>query len=99
MIANKFLEVARLHIRRVDARNEVARVMRKKRARRVEHLAIDAQNHLAIRDVQLVAQILGVVDVAPQLANFNAAFFLLRFTSSGLPGSENAYFTASNASP
>jgi hypothetical protein len=50
--------------------------VRQKCLRRVEHLAIDAQNHLAIRDVQLLAKILGVVDVAPEFANFNLSFFL-----------------------
>ena len=99
VIAHEFLKIGRRDIRRVKTRDEVPRVARKKRVRRVEHFAINAQNDLAIRDVQLLAKVLRVVDVRPDFANFDTPFFLLNVTFSGSPTSENAYFTASYASP
>ena len=77
MIANQFLKIGRRDIRRVKTRNEVASVTRKKRVRRGEHLAIDTHNDLTIRDVQLFAKVVGIVDVRPEFANFDAPFFLL----------------------
>ena len=99
VVTHQFLKIGRPHLRRIDARDEVASVVRKKCVRRIEHIAIHTQNDLTIRDVQLFAKVLRVVDVRPDFANFNASFFLLYVTFSGSPTSENAYFTASNASP
>ena len=99
MVANNFLEIGRRDVRRIKTRDEVSRVVRKQRTIMADHIAIDAHNDLTIRDVQLFAKVIGVVDVAPEFANFGVSFFLLQFTSSGSPTSENAYFTASNASP
>ena len=77
VVTDDFLKVGRRDVRRVETRDEVARVVRKKRTIRTDHLAIDTHNDLTIRDVQLLAKVLGVVDVAPEFANFDASFFLL----------------------
>jgi hypothetical protein len=51
--------------------------VRKKCVRRIEHIAIHTQSDLTIRNVQLLAEVLRVIDVRPDFANFNASFFLL----------------------
>jgi len=99
MIADKFLQTRSGHLRRIKACDKVSRVVRKSVLRSIKHLAVDTKNDLAIRQIQLLAKIVGVVEIAPELADFDLSFFLLSVTSFGLPGSENAYFTASNASP
>jgi len=50
MIANKFFKFGRCDIRRIETRDEVTRVVRKKRTIMVDHLAIDTHNDLTIRD-------------------------------------------------
>ena len=77
MIANQFLKIGRRDIRRVKTRDEVSRVARKKCVRRGEHFAINTHNDLTIRDVQFLAKVVGIVDVRPEFANFDAPFFLL----------------------
>ena len=75
MVANNFLEIGRRDVRRIKTRDEVSRVVRKTRTIMADHIAIDAHNDLTIRDVQLLAKVLGVVDVAPEFANFDMSFF------------------------
>lgn len=99
MIADKFLQTGSGHLRRIKACDKVSRVMRKSVLRSVEHLAVDTKNDLTIRQVQLLAKVVGIVEVVPELTDFDLSFFLLSVTSFGLPDSENTYFTASNASP
>ena len=49
VVTHQFLKIGRPHLRRVDARDEVTRVVRKKCVRRIEHIAIHTQNDLTIR--------------------------------------------------
>ena len=50
MITDDFLQIGRRDIRRVETRDEVTRVVRKKRTIMADHLAIDTYNDLTIRD-------------------------------------------------
>lgn len=99
VVTHEFLKIGSRDLRRVEACDEVSRVMRTRRVLSVEHLAINTKNDLTIRQIQLLTKVIGVVEIVPEFADFDAAFFLLNVTLAGSPGSENACFTASYASP
>ncbi len=101
VIANKTPQVHRRDRAGIEAAQEITRVPRKQNLFRAPHLTVHANRDAAIRDVQLFAQIFGVVDLAPQFSDVDVRPFLLKQISSGsvVSASRKQYFTASRVSP
>ena len=71
MIADQTLKIGRLDAARIKTANKVTRIMRRRRSVRRKNVAVHANKNLTTGNVQSFTNIIGVDDVAPELAYFN----------------------------
>ena len=78
MLANQAEKFLRCDLTWIKAANKEPRIVRLLRAIGTKNLSIHTHKNLTARDIQLLTDILGIINVAPDFADFNVEGFTVQ---------------------
>jgi len=83
MGTHRMQEFVRCHAAGIEAGEKIACVGRNEGAVGFGYIAVNAEQHGATGKAELLANVIGIVEIEPQTASFNVTTFFSRLSAAG----------------